>query len=231
VRSQFGTVLRWHFAYHPDSPPCAAGAGEPAEHLEAVYGLYEALSENLKGSWTVHKRRRLKNGRRPDVLLCVRADRRVAVAVLVQRSPLTEADWLEARRAYRDAGVRDHWLLCDRGERGGEVRRPEDDRTVLARAVLSAPDQRPVYLGWFGEEGLHARERLWSYGLPDPLRRVEGYRIPCRTEAEVPREAIWRSPRWVSYPLSGLSLSPEGYLRTGLYRILRAAITPPGRRP
>jgi hypothetical protein len=44
--------------------------------------------------------------------------------------------------------------------------------------------------------------------------------VPDR--AEVPREAIWRSPRWISYPLADLSLSPEGYLRTGLYRILKA---------
>lgn len=184
VRCQFGAVLGWHFAHHPDGEPCAH-ADETAEHLEAVDGLREALSRTLSDSWTLFERRRLKNGRTPD-LLAVRRDRRVAVAFLVQRHPLAEAAWLERRADYRRAGVRDYWLLCDRAPRGGRPKPPEEDRSVLARAVFGAPDQRPLYLGWFGDEALHVRERLYSYRQPDPLRKAQSYRKLCRTADEIP---------------------------------------------
>jgi len=105
-----GGLKRIHHFYHEPNVECSfVGEPETQEHLGGKLAIYYWLKEQYPNAYITLEQRITKTNQIADVYADFGNDKRFAFEV--QCAELTAETWLERRKLYRIAGIRDIWLF------------------------------------------------------------------------------------------------------------------------
>ncbi len=162
-----GNIRAAHFAHLPGAV-CLSPQTEPEtpEHRAGKLLLHSWLTAKFPNAEAELEAHIPETNQRADVLL--RLEKRERIALVFQCANLSAREWRRRHKAYRDAGIRDLWLLG-----GSRLKRESPSEngntatirtTELERALLW--DSAPVL--FLDSEGIHFPAGTVVRFLPEP---------------------------------------------------------------
>lgn len=156
VKGRAGGRVRPHFAHPPGAAPANGHSPESLWHLAAKHQLAAWAATQPDVTSAVAERWTANRERRADVHVTFDGD--AAVALEVQRSPLSDGAWLERHHSYQDQGINDVWIYPPRAAAhqvlftvGLPLWRYDSQRSELGIGIAAAHPKPP---GWENQPDL-----------------------------------------------------------------------------